>query len=340
MNTFFYIFLFIFWTLFWSFSSVLIYRLKSNEWWILNWRSHCNNCWSILRALELIPIFSWIKNKWKCYYCKTKVSNIYPILEISTWILFSLIWYFLIDFNLIINLDYIEIVKLFFWLFIWFISIIYTFYDILFLEINDTIMLSWIIVILVILWIQTIFPSINIINTIHNWITDLSIWIYSIILSLIIIWWLYIIMLKELKEILDIFIIILLILLIVWFKYIFNINLSDFAIINWTIWALAIFIFFFLQIIISKWAWLGWWDLRIAIFIWLILWISYSFTWVMITYFVWSIIWISLIIWSKIRYWLKTKFNSIIPFWPFLAIWFFINIFLQIEVSKLIEIYF
>jgi leader peptidase (prepilin peptidase)/N-methyltransferase len=144
METFFYLCLFIFWTLFWSFSSVLIYRLKSWESWIMNWRSHCPKCNNILHSLELIPIFSWIKNLWKCKYCKEKVSAIYPSLEISTWILFTLIWYFLIDFNLIVSLNWFEIFKLIFWLSIWFISIIYIFYDILFLEIHEWVLLTWI----------------------------------------------------------------------------------------------------------------------------------------------------------------------------------------------------
>lgn len=303
-------------------------------------RSHCPKCNNILKALDLIPVFSWLKNIWKCRYCKSKVSSIYPLLEISTWILFTLIAYFLIDINLILGFNKIEITKLFFWLFIWFISIIYTFYDILFLEINDSIMILWIIIILWVLWIETLFPSINIINTINSWWIEINIWIYSIILSIIIIWALYIIMLKELHEIWDIIILSILIWLIVLFKYTFNINLNDIAIINWTIWALWIFIFFFVQIILSKWAWLGWWDLRIAIFIWLILWMSFSFSWTMLTYFVWSIIWISLIIYSKFKNWFKTKFDTMIPFWPFLAIWFFLNVFLQSDVSKLIEIYF
>jgi len=340
MDYFFYVVLFILGIMFGSFSSVIIYRLKSKEWWIMTWRSHCPSCWNILNALDLIPVFSWLLRLWKCHYCKKKVSAIYPILEICTWILFTLIWYFLIDFNLIIIWDFVEIYKLLFWLFIWFITIIYTFYDILFLEINDPIMLIWISVILFTLTIQTLFPSINILNTINIWTTSLNIWIYASLLSFWIIWALYIIMTKELKEIQDIIILSIIICSIILFKYIFNINLSEIVIMNWIIWALWIFIFFFLQIIISKWAWLGGWDLRIAIFIWLILWISFSFSWTMLTYFAWSIIWIILIIISKFKNWLKSNFDTMIPFWPFLAIWFFINVLLLNDISKLIEIYF
>lgn len=340
MNTFFYTILFVFWTLFWSFASVIIYRLKSWEKWILNWRSHCAKCNKILWALQLIPIVSWLVNKWKCYHCKDKISSIYPILEISTGILFSLIWYFLIDFNLILEFNLIEIYKLFFWLLIWFISIIYTFYDILFLEIHESILLTWIVLILITLWLQTIFPWFNIINTLPIWAYNISIWLSSIILSFIIIWLLYIIMIKELHELWDILIILFCIISIYLFKIIFWVNLSDIAILSWVTWALWIFIFFFLQIIISKWAWIWWWDLRIAIFIWLILWTWLSFAWTMITYLVWSIIWIWLIIFSKIKNSFKKKFNTMIPFWPFLAIWFFITVFIKSDIIKLIEKYF
>ena len=137
MDIFFYSFLFIFWTLFWSFASIVIYRIKSWEGWILNWRSHCASCNKVLKALDLIPILSYLLNKWACSSCKKKVSHIYPLLEISTWILFWLIWYFLIDYSLIFSGNITEIIKLVFFLIIWFITIVYTFYDILFLEISE-----------------------------------------------------------------------------------------------------------------------------------------------------------------------------------------------------------
>jgi prepilin signal peptidase PulO-like enzyme (type II secretory pathway) len=327
MENFFYLSLFIFGTLFWSFASVLIYRLKSGEKWILNGRSHCPKCNNILEALELIPIISWVKNLWKCHYCKEKISNIYPFLELSTWILFSLIWYFLIDYNLIYTLDLLEIWKLFFWLSIWFITILYTFYDLLFLEIHDWIMISWIS-----LWI--IFLSVN--TILYN---NLLISISSILLSITIIGWLYIIMLKELKEVYDVLIIILSIILLYLYKLIFWIDLTSIQVFNWVIWALSIFIFFFLQILISKWAWMWWWDLRIAIMIWLLLWTSLIFPALMLTYMIWSIIWIIFVIYWKInKKW--TTINAQIPFWPFLALWFFITIFYNTEILNIMSIYF
>ena len=339
MEYFFYLCLFVFWTLFWSFSSVLIYRLKSGEAWIMWWRSHCPKCNNILESLELIPIFSWIKNLWKCHYCKEKVSSIYPLLELSTWALFAFIWYFLIDFNLISDFNWLEIMKLMFWLMIWFITILYTFYDILFLEIHEWILLTWIWIIFFALSAQTLLNDFSLITILPTWIDSLSIWFSAIFISFIIISILYVIMLKELHEIVDIVLLIISVFLLYLFKVQTWISLSDVAIINWIVWVLAIFIFFFLQIIVSKWKWMWWGDLRIAIMIWLILWISFSFPWLMLTYMVWSIIWIFFIIHSRIKNKWK-QMDTQIPFWPFLAIWFFLTIFFSNDISNIISIYF
>ena len=345
MELFFYTILFIFWILFWSFSSVIIYRLKSGEKGIMGGRSHCAKCNHVLWFFELIPIFSWLKNLWKCKYCKDKISAIYPFLEISTWILFTLIWYFFIDLNLLIVWDINEIIKLFFWLIIGFITIIYSFYDILFLEIHDWVMITWIILSILIIilqsfWIINIIPYFQVLdlNVIKNNILEINHSIWLLIVSII---WLYFIMLKELKEVYDILILVWIWILTYLFSIFFttNINFLDFPAINALIWVLIIFIFFFLQIIISGWAWMWWGDLRIAILIGLLLWYSFSIEWLFATYIVWSIIWISAIIFSKFKNWLNTTFNSQIPFWPFLALGFFIVLFIQIPLTKLIEIY-
>ena len=345
MDIFFYSLLFIFWALFWSFWSVIIYRLKSWEKGILWWRSHCWKCNHILWSLELIPIFSWLKNFWKCKYCKDKISAIYPFLEISTGILFVLIWHYLIDFNLIINWNFEEIVKLTFWLIIWFITIIYSFYDILFLEIHDWVMLTWIVisVLLIILesfWLTNIIPYFSNFSSdiISNNILEINHSIWLLIVSII---WLYVIMFKELKEIYDILILIWIWILTYLFIILFtwNINFLEFPAINALIWVLIIFTFFFLQILVSKWAWMWGWDLRIAILIWLIMWYSLSIEWLFATYIVWSIIWVSAILFSKFKKWFNTTFNTQIPFWPFLALWFFIVIFAWKSLTEILEIY-
>ncbi len=342
MNIFFYTCLFVFGMLLWSFWSVIIFRFKSWEWWILNWRSHCPNCNKVLEALDLIPVFSWLLSKAKCGNCKEKISAIYPILELSTWLLFMLIWYFLIDYNQIFAWNWLEISKLVFWIIIWFISIIYTFYDIIFLEIHEWVLLTWIMVIFLALSIQTISTDFNLIEVLPTWIDKIGssmIWYLSIWVAAIIIWILYLIMLQWFHELVDISLVALCIVILYIFKTLSWYDLSEIAILDWVAWALWIYIFFFIQIIVSRWTWMWGWDLRIAIMIWLILWISLSFAWLMLTYFVWSIIWVAVLVYNKLKNKWK-KINTQIPFWPFLAIWFFLTIFYSNQISNLISIYF
>jgi len=84
-----------------SFGSVIFYRLwdwpTKDTWkWFLVWRSECPKCHHQLHAKNLVPIFSWIFQWWKCEYCKATISRFYPFLELSTVIifvsLFILIW--------------------------------------------------------------------------------------------------------------------------------------------------------------------------------------------------------------------------------------------------------
>ncbi len=338
LENYFYIILFIFWSIFWSFASVLIYRLKSKERWIFAWRSHCNKCNHKLWALELIPFLSWIKNFWRCKYCKEKVSIIYPLLELSTWVLFFLIWYFLIDFELIKNWNSNETIKLFFWLIIGFITIIYSFYDILFLEIHDWVMIVWIVISLIAIILESlgvinIFPYLSIGNT------DIVLNIVSIIILIYSIWLLYIIMFKELQIKYDFLILILIWTIIYFFLRWTNSSIEDFIAINSLVWVIIIFGFLFLQIAVSNGAWMWWWDLRIAILLWILVWYSFSIETLFLTYIVWSIISIFFIIYKKSKLWFKNKIETQVPFWPFLAIWFFLSIFIWLPLTSIILIY-
>jgi len=342
MQTFFLISLFIFGLLFWSFSSVIIYRIKSGEGGIMTWRSHCSSCNKILQAIDLIPVFSWLFNLGKCRQCKAKVSWLYPILELSTWLLFALIWYFLIDYNLIFLADIWEITKLFFWLLIWFISIIYIFYDILFLEISERVLASWVVVALTWIIIQS-YTQIQIFPSLPAWVSgDLLSLNHSVWLLILTIIGLYVIILKELDTIWDILILVLLYLLLFWFNTFFtnNFSLTTFPAISALIWALSIFTFFFLQIIVSGGKWMWWWDLRIAILVGLILGSTFAFPGMMLTYFAGSIIWILFLIFQRIKNkWQKKELETQIPFWPFIAIWFFLTIFFQENILEFMKMY-
>ena len=82
-----------------SFGSVIFYRLwdwptKETWKWFLVWRSECPKCHHQLKARNLVPIFSWLFQWWKCEYCKAPISQFYPFLEITSVIIF--VWVFLI----------------------------------------------------------------------------------------------------------------------------------------------------------------------------------------------------------------------------------------------------
>ena len=51
-------------------------------------RSACPNCGHQLKACELIPVISYVIQRGKCRGCKSRISPIYPIMELLTGILF------------------------------------------------------------------------------------------------------------------------------------------------------------------------------------------------------------------------------------------------------------
>lgn len=336
---FFYTCLFIFGTLFWSFGSVLIYRLKSGEKWILNGRSHCAKCNTTLQAIDLIPIFSWLFHLWKCRYCKDKISAVYPFLEISTGILFMAVWYFLVDISAVFQGNIYEYIHLFFWLVIAFISILYIFYDLLFLEIHEGMMATgiWVMSLWVIAQMQI--PELMLFQNLANnsmdfWLLTIWIFIYLIVLA-----GAYTIMTREMDEKYDVGIIIISGIILYYTAVFTGIEFSDYALTSGLITASCIYLFFFLQILVSKWAWLWGWDLRIAIMIGLWLGISLGFAGMMLTYILGSFISVFYLVFQRI----KSKGKNIetqIPFWPFLALGFFSAIFFQNEIQSFISIYF
>lgn len=131
----FYIISFIFWMIFGSFISVLIHRIKSWKKGMFLWRSKCPHCDHTLSWKDLFPIFSYIFLKWKCRYCKKKISLVYPLLEITTGLVFVFLTYLLLwTWNFLVWIENIDII-LYAWL-IWIIIVAIAFYDILFYEIS------------------------------------------------------------------------------------------------------------------------------------------------------------------------------------------------------------
>lgn len=333
MNIFFIFCLFIFWTLFWSFASVLIYRLKSWEWGIWWGRSHCKDCDHTLSVRELIPIFSWLFQRGKCSSCWSKISAIYPLLELTTGLLFSFVWVFLISPELIVLWSPLEWWRLIFFCFLMFLTVIYVFYDIVYLEIPESILMIANICVFWALIIQWF--GYEIIPYLATWWWSLM----AIVVSCIVIWVLYYIVFAELKEVYDCLLILWCIILLILYMQYFSIPFWDFWLLSGTIAALGIYISFFLQIICSWWKamWAG--DLRIGILMWLIVWGSFALPAWMICYLVGSIVWIYIICKSKLFAWWKAKFTHQIPFWPFIACGYLSILFFSPYISSIIDWY-
>ena len=75
-----------------SFSNVCIRRLPKNESIVFN-RSYCHGCKKAIKWYDNIPIISFFLLKAKCRNCDFKIGLEYFIVEISTAIIFSFIYY-------------------------------------------------------------------------------------------------------------------------------------------------------------------------------------------------------------------------------------------------------
>jgi len=83
------VFAFIFGCVIGSFSNVVSLRFKTGKG--LNGRSMCMSCGKTLTWKELVPVFSFAVQKGKCHGCKSKISWQYPLVELTTGLLFVLI---------------------------------------------------------------------------------------------------------------------------------------------------------------------------------------------------------------------------------------------------------
>jgi len=92
-----------------SFYNVCIYRIP-NKLSVVNPPSHCYNCNTRLKPLDLVPILSWTLLRGKCRYCGQKISPRYALVELLTGILFVLV-YSVYGFN-VITLVYFLLVSL------------------------------------------------------------------------------------------------------------------------------------------------------------------------------------------------------------------------------------
>ena len=78
-----------------SFLNVIIDRLPRKE-TIAKGRSHCEFCKKELAWYDLIPLLSFLMLKGKCRYCHKQIGAYYPIIELSTGILFAATYFFVV----------------------------------------------------------------------------------------------------------------------------------------------------------------------------------------------------------------------------------------------------
>ena len=73
--------------LFGSFLNVVILRIPKGESVVFK-ASHCYSCNTPLKPWHNIPLFSWLFLRGKCSFCKTKISLQYPLIELTSAMIF------------------------------------------------------------------------------------------------------------------------------------------------------------------------------------------------------------------------------------------------------------
>ncbi len=116
MNYLILLFVFIYGLLFGSFYNVVIYRMPIDI-SIAKGRSFCPNCNHKLKALDLIPVLSFVSLKGKCRYCDNKISARYPLVELITGLYFALSY---MVFGLTLQMLFVTI----FWSYLFIVSMI------------------------------------------------------------------------------------------------------------------------------------------------------------------------------------------------------------------------
>lgn len=88
-----YIWLFLAFLCWGSFLNVVAYRLIYNKTFFTK-RSHCPSCNATITWYDNIPILSWILLRARCRSCKTNISYLYPLIELSSAIIFTSLFFY------------------------------------------------------------------------------------------------------------------------------------------------------------------------------------------------------------------------------------------------------
>ncbi len=313
------ILIFIFGLLFGSLSTVLVERWHSGKWGILMGRSECPKCRHRLWASELIPLFSYIFQKWECKHCSIKIPVFYPLSELLMASIFVLLSYsYLENWGIPFSLSHFVILAM------GFVTGVYMLYDLRYMEIPDQIIVPGIyLYALFLIWALYFTPIESLFfdrstytGNIADFVLDhfTAAWIlYSFFYLQILLpggW--YLIKKRRIRHLFELL-----------FSY---------------------FLFpFILLFTPSGWektddneeipTWIGWGDLRIALFIGLSLGIIHSIVSFGIAYIVGSIFGIIYLI-------VKGKSETLqnqVPFGPFLAIGWLVSIFYHEEILNIVK---
>jgi leader peptidase (prepilin peptidase) / N-methyltransferase len=71
-----------------SFLNVVAYRLPRGE-SLVRPRSRCPHCDTQLRAIDNIPVVSWLALRGRCHHCGAPISARYPLVELTTGALYA-----------------------------------------------------------------------------------------------------------------------------------------------------------------------------------------------------------------------------------------------------------
>jgi prepilin signal peptidase PulO-like enzyme (type II secretory pathway) len=304
-----YFILFILWTFFWSFSTVLTSRWRDKKPGIMTGRSECPKCWHTLRPTELVPIFSWILQWGKCASCKGKISILYPLSEIMMWLLF--VWSGYLSFGFWYTWE-----DFMWWVFLFwtFVTWVYIIYDIRYMEIPDEIVIPWILFTCGLLIYHSItwgsnlwYDTSSYLSSSHLVIDHVSaaVLVYSFFfLQILIPWTIFLIKNKDYANTIKLF-----------FSY-------------FTFPIIMILGLFCKQKpentdTLELPAWIWWWDLRLAWFVWLTLGGIHSLAAIFFAYLVGSIVGLVMIWVSYLR---GTGRSHEIAFWPFIWIWWILSL--------------
>ncbi len=126
MQTLIFVFIFLFGTIIGSFLNVVIYRFNTSK-QIGNSRSVCFSCSKTLYWYEMIPVLSFLFQKGRCRGCASRISHQYPLVELLTASVFTIIAYRFIP---LIENTQMYVFSVSYFVFIFSILIVITVYDI------------------------------------------------------------------------------------------------------------------------------------------------------------------------------------------------------------------